>query len=468
MVERWRRREVLLPSLLQRRSSDEFAPLPWGRRDLRALAALDAAAPALSAHGLARHFASRTGTAAALRALNEAWGGPYYDVPRAAAEDPDAAAEAFAGGGAVVDVQTHYVAQERADASGARAILDFIRSVAPDRWRGLDGAKSLSLAEYLRHVYLESETAVAVLTAAPGEDAHNILPNPEIAGTRELLDRLGGSGRLLHHAIVHPNLPGELAAMEDLRERFRPDGWKVYTLYAPGAAGAWRLDDERVGLPFLARARELGVPLVCAHKGLSQLAPGGSPDDVGPAAAAFPELSFLVYHAGYEVPRGDAEEGPYDDTAPPSGTDRLVRSLRGAGVAPGANVYAELGSTWTLLVRRPREAAHVLGKLLRAVGEDNVLWGTDSVWYGSPQPLIDAFRAFRIPAELCERHGYPALTAERKRKILGANAARVYGLDLSRAEARARGDGLGWARAALAHYRARGTPIAARRSSARS
>lgn len=28
----------------------------------------------------------------------------------------------------------------------------------------------------------------------------------------------------------------------------------------------------------------------------------------------------------------------------------------------------------------PLEAAHVLGKLLLAVGEDRILWGTDSVW----------------------------------------------------------------------------------------
>ena len=78
------------------------------------------------------------------------------------------------------------------------------------------------------------------------------------------------------------------------------------------------------------------------------------------------------------------------------------------------------------MLRRPAEAAHVLGKLLVALGPDRILWGTDSIWYGSPQPLIDAFRAFEIPQSFQERFGYPALTVETKEKILSHNARRVY------------------------------------------
>jgi hypothetical protein len=92
-------------------------------------------------------------------------------------------------------------------------------------------------------------------------------------------------------------------------------------------------------------------------------------------------------------------------------------------------VYAELGSTWYLVLRRPEVAAHVLGTLLQAVGEDRILWGTDSVWYGPPQFLIDAFRAFHIPERFQAEFGYPPLTARAKRKILGENAALLYGID---------------------------------------
>ena len=48
-------------------------------------------------------------------------------------------------------------------------------------------------------------------------------------------------------------------------------------------------------------------------------------------------------------------------------------------------------------------AAHVVGKLLKYVGEDRVLWGTDSIWFGSPQDQIQAFRAFQISEEFQER-----------------------------------------------------------------
>ena len=319
----------------------------------------------------------------------------------------------------------------------------------------------LSIGEFLRCVFLESETSLAVLTSAPGTEDINILSNTEIAGTRELVDRLAGTGRLLHHSIVHPNLPGELGRMHEIVKLYRPSGFKVYTLYGndPSSSNAgrgWMLDDEHYGIPFLQRAQELGVKIICAHKGLSGLAPTGSPRDIGPAAAAFPDLNFLVYHSGYEVPKSDGEdetgESEFKTGPQQQGTDRLIQSLHDSGINPGANVYAELGSTWYLLIKRPEEAVHVLGKLLLALGEDNILWGTDSVWYGSAQPLIDAFRAFQIPEEYQERFGYPALTDKLKAKILGLNAAKVYGVDPERALQQSRNDDLGWIKQAVTEF----------------
>jgi predicted TIM-barrel fold metal-dependent hydrolase len=201
------------------------------------------------------------------------------------------------------------------------------------------------------------------------------------------------------------------------------------------------------------------VRRVCVHKGISQLAAAGSPRDVGPAAAAFPDIDFLIYHSGYEIPLpGTPLEGPYSEATAGIGTNRLVASLAAAGIRPGSNVWAELGSTWFCLIRRPLEAAHVLGKLLLAVGEDRVLWGTDAIWYGPSQPALDAFRAFQIPERMREHFGYPELTPRLKAKILGENAARAYGLDLAAVRARAAGDDLAWVRAAAAEWRARGLP----------
>jgi hypothetical protein len=71
----------------------------------------------------------------------------------------------------------------------------------------------------------------------------------------------------------------------------------------------------------------------------------------------------------------------------------------------------------------------MLGKLLTRVGDGRVMWGTDAVWYGSPQPQIQAFRAFQITAELQDRYHYPELTDALKRKVFGLNAARLFGVD---------------------------------------
>jgi hypothetical protein len=121
-------------------------------------------------------------------------------------------------------------------------------------------------------------------------------------------------------------------------------------------------------------------------------------------------------------------EEAYDRSGRRDGIDTLVSSLVKNGVKPGSNVFAELGSTWRFLMREPEQAAHALGKLILHCGESNVLWGTDSIWYGSPQDQIQAFRTFQIAPQLRERHGYGEITPSIRAKIFGLNAARVYGL----------------------------------------
>src|SRR5258708_36857546 len=77
-------------------------------------------------------------------------------------------------------------------------------------------------------------------------------------------------------------------------------------------------------------------------------------------------------------------------------------------------------------MRDPARHAHALGKLVRYVGEDNNLWGTHSIWYGSPQDQIQAFRAFQISGALVQRHGYKSLTPSLKTKIFVLNGAKLY------------------------------------------
>src|SRR4029077_12684796 len=96
------------------------------------------------------------------------------------------------------------------------------------------------------------------------------------------------------------------------------------------------------------------------------------------------------------------------------------------------NIYVELGSTFGQLVTtNPTACAHLLGQLVDAFGADHVLWGTDSIWYGTPQWQIEAFRRFEIPQALIDAHGYRPLTRPVKEQIFGLNAARVFNVDVT-------------------------------------
>jgi predicted TIM-barrel fold metal-dependent hydrolase len=180
------------------------------------------------------------------------------------------------------------------------------------------------------------------------------------------------------------------------------------------------------------------VPVFCIHKGLPIPAFStryNDPRDIGVVAKAYPNASFVVYHSAYGHQNALYTEGPYQ-AGSRVGVNALITSLMENNIGPGSNVYAELGTTWQLVTTTLSwgsldGAAHVIGKLLKYVGEDNVVWGTDSVWYGSPQQQIEMFLQFQISPQFQQQFAYPALTMELKRKILGLNSAKIYGLDVN-------------------------------------
>ena len=203
--------------------------------------------------------------------------------------------------------------------------------------------------------------------------------------------------------------------------------WKVYTHAGPG----WYLDDHdpdalhgRRGVP-AATSRQLGVNVVAVHKGLSGGSAFASPVDIGPAAANHPG------HPVRRLPLGLRELGTArsSSTADGSGVDRLIASVAGGRHRARRQRVRRARLDVAGGDGRPDQAAHVLGKLLVAVGEDNIVWGTDCIWYGSPQDQIDAFRAFEITPEFQERFGYPALTDRAQGQDPRPQRARVFGID---------------------------------------
>jgi hypothetical protein len=85
-------------------------------------------------------------------------------------------------------------------------------------------------------------------------------------------------------------------------------------------------------------------------------------------------------------------------------------------------------------VADPRFCAAFMGTLIKGMGADHVLWGTDSVWYGSPQWQIEAMRRLEIPEDMQQKHGFRPLGAANgatKNAIFGLNAARLYNVPLT-------------------------------------
>lgn len=348
--------------------------------------------------------------------------GGTFELPPESTIDTEVATSVLGGreNDLVIDVQTHLLDLPSGATTG-------FGSGFPQANCGGSLDACFGTDAWLDLVLGGSDTTVAVLSAIPVVANPDPLSAEVMARARADADALGCSDRVLMQGHATPSLgplDAALDAMSAAAEEYDIAAWKAYTHEGP----TWRLDDA-LGAAFIGRARDLGQSIICVHKGLGPAA--ASPVDVGPAAAAHPDMNFCIYHSGFEV---RVTEGQYPgpvEGARAGGVDRLIASAETAGIAPGSNVHAELGSTWWNLIQRPDEAAHVLGKLLVAFGPDNILWGTDSIWYGSPQGQIEAFRAFQISPEFQDRYGYPELTAEVKAKILGLNAAKLYDIDTS-------------------------------------
>jgi predicted TIM-barrel fold metal-dependent hydrolase len=438
---------IILPLTPGQASNGEFVPKARSRGHLQAEAlAHEMAEDIARRRGLDRRrfLMSMGGIAVTLAAINlagcddddEAGAPPggTFAVPDDG--DPDAVCEMLEGDEFIFDVQTHHVDPQGPWVRESPASAGFFRTVlgGDPACSEADRLDCLSRYYYAHDIFLESDTSVAVLSDTPSStDSSDPLNFDEMKRTRDILNELSpaDTGRLRLHSVVVPNVGSVEAQLERMQARAEAmdvAAWKVYTPYGPGGNG-WFLDDPVLGIPVIEQARATGVKTICAHKGLPLFGfdrENASPRDIGVVAKAYPDVNFVVYHSGWYP---GVVEGPYDPAGAAEGVNSLIQSLLDNGVGPNQNVYAELGSTWRNLMSNPTQAAHLLGKLVRYVGEDNVLWGTDCIWTGSPQPQIAGFRAFQIDAQFAGEHGYAPLTDDVKRKIFGLNAARLYGVD---------------------------------------
>lgn len=432
-------------------SNEEFIPIPPTPQQKQ----LEARIAALSEEGAKAHGVSRrdflrggAGMAAALLAINQVYG-EVYEVSADEVKDPKAFEEKRPKKQFIFDVQTHHVdiSQKWYDTTkDGQVVRSFFTMLRPGAKSPKEALEQLNRAHYVKELFGDSDTVMAIISGVPSRTwEKNPLPPDQMVATRKYVNDLaGGSRRVLSHGLVRPNLDQkkELEEMERQVKKLKVDAWKFYTGAELGEK-AWRLDDEKVAYPFWELTKKLGVKNVCVHKGLPLSAFNEKaclPDDVEKAAKDFPELNFIIYHSAYRGPgglagswvsRGTGERVKDKPTKDPQEIPWISDLLRILKNNPKIkNVYFELGSTFNMLSSAaPASCLHMLGQMIQVAGEDHILWGTDSIWNGSPQGQIDRLRRMKMTDELMKKHKYAELTDKVKDKILGLNAAKVFGID---------------------------------------
>lgn len=218
--------------------------------------------------------------------------------------------------------------------------------------------------------------------------------------------------RVLFCGGVDPIYQGVRGAREEMRRQVEEWGaisMKFYQAHGPWSA--WTADDRTLAYPMFEQAQELGINNVQFHCGvplgrerIEDLRPNG----IQRAASDFPDLNFVIHHLG----------DPYIDE-----TINIASRFE--------NVWLSLSSTvinvWPVAPWRTYER---LGRALSSVGEDRLLWGSEAFIWPNIQALLDIILRLDMPDELQDRYGYPQVTDQAKRKILGLNQARLLGMDV--------------------------------------
>ena len=458
--------ETLFPSPIpvQFVSSDEYMPAPQTAQQREFEVRIKEMGSELAKrHNMTRRsfFKTAGGMAAAFVAMNEVHAkgsAPIYQIEKSehlnldvAQARADSLKNQF-----VMDMHTHFLRE----GTPIRAFVAQREAVGKAGWNPTLVGKpqtidDLMFPNYFKEIFLDSDTKVACISGSYSEDPKfSFLTNEMKFDAREKINREAGTKRMFSHAIFTPGWDGWLARFDEENEKLKPDSWKCYTIGDNTnkhlSKHPFRLDDEKLLYPFyekLVKAMKQypdrpGLKNVCVHKGLfppsveanfPHLVGYCNVNDVAKAAKDWPQLNFVIYHSAYRWVAG------------PGGTasaawDQLQRTGRVDWVTDLAdipkqygvnNVYADLGQIFAHSnMAEPRVAAFMLGAMIKGMGADHVVWGTDSLWTGAPQWQIEALRRMEIPEEIQTKYGLAPMgsaTGPVKTGILGGNSARIYG-----------------------------------------
>ena len=270
----------------------------------------------------------------------------------------------------------------------------------------------------------------------------------QTAAVRDWVNAIAGSTRLLAHGQIFPGARTSASCSSRSTSSTRIRG-RVTTSPTPRSSTTTReraqavaprrregrLSDLRADpqQPQGAEGR-IRASSTSASTRASRPRPGtpeqGAPGDLPKVARDWPELNFIIYHACFGPRFFDAEA--LERSAPrSSGTacrPALAHRVRPDLGAAQERVRRDRHHFASCVITFPSVCAHMLGQLLKYMGPERIVFGSDSLWYGAPQWQIEAFWRFQIPQDMAKKYGYPSLNEKVKRQILGLNSARLYNL----------------------------------------
>ncbi|MEC9374820.1 MAG: amidohydrolase family protein [Pseudomonadota bacterium] len=415
-------------------SNEEFPPLPQTPDQKQVEARVKTLADKFASKlGMSRRDFLKTsgGMATGFLAMNEVFG-ESFNVSTSEALEADAYREKWPKKEFIFDAQTHHVKDSIKGPVMFRTMTGKA-GLNPDLDGIVPNEDTLHRGNFVKEIFFDSDTVMAIMTGAViGPPKLHALPTPDMVETRNVVNKAAGSQRMLSHGLADPTAESFLKEEIQMQaEEFKVDGFKCYT---GNPTGPWRMDDEAIAFPFFEKCQELGIKNISFHKGLPL--PGRfekffNVDDIYPAAKAFPDLNFIIYHSGMKhmmtmIPPG--ENGIEENGYLPWTSDLVQMQKDNPEVN---NVYPELGAVFGhSVITHPDICAHLLGQLIGTFGAEKLIWGTDSIWWGSPQWQIEALRRFQMPESLQREFDYPIITAADKELIFGKNLAGLYGINL--------------------------------------
>lgn len=459
--ERDRKKNVVSPMPTQLVSNEEYIPRPQTapQKHVEHLISEMSEVRARKLGMDRRAFmATSMGLATCFLASNKVWGN-NFEVMEEESWEPQASAERYPKGEYfVMDVQAHFTDGYALNFRN----MEFVKNMG---FQLSNDKEAYSFRNFVKEMFFDSDTDMLVISGVPGRErtrdekgnvpegrarGGGVLPSWLMAYARDEINRLSGSTRTLSQGNLAPNHYWDtvnnkmdktmlLEQMDREVQQYKIASWKWYCHTDPGrSGGGFQMDDDN-SMWFYEESKKRGIKLISVHKGYSYqsrtLGHLANPKDVEKAALTHPDFNFVVYHSAIKHGPNEPDwlkSNQYDPTTGDFQWHAVLMDIKKRNPKMN-NVYCEIGSFFgPLAIQDPVLCMHGMGKNIKHYGSDHVVWGTDCLWWGSPQWAIDAFKRFQISDEMCAKFGYKKITKEDKARIFGLNAAKLYGVDLKK------------------------------------